>query len=121
MDETCTRTEKAAVPRVMTLGEDCIWSINSRAGGETSETAAAVAPAVSFGQPVGAGAGAGVGAAVITAVGTDVELADPAALWAVTTSLRVFPWSADLTEYSFPVAPVMPWHAPPVLLQMRHW
>jgi len=68
-----------------------------------SATAAALAPAASFGQPVGAGAGvdagAGAGAAATSPVGTEVELTEPSALCAVMTTRSVSPRSCDLIEY----------------------
>jgi hypothetical protein len=110
----------------MTPGFACIWSTCRRAGELTSVTATAEAPAASFGQPLPAGAGAGAGAGVaeaaaMTALGTDVAVSVPSAFRPVTWTRIALPWSFDLIEYSFPVAPVMSWQAPPFWSQMRHW
>jgi len=120
MAETWNLTVNAPVPRVITLGLACIWSICRRAGELTSATSAAVAPAASFVQPVPVGAGVAEPAAAIVAVGTDVPTSVPSAFLPVTWIRSVLPWSDAFAVYSVPVAPAMSWHAPPLVSQTRH-
>jgi hypothetical protein len=63
----------------------------------------------------------GVAAFVTTGVGTDVELSDPSALVAVTTTRSVFSRSTGLSTYSLLVAPLIDEQLPPFWSQRRHW
>src|SRR3954468_8278596 len=92
------------------------WSTCKRAGEETLVTVTAVAPAASFGQPVGDGAGV----LPILAV-TALALSEPALFVAVTRARIVRPTSPERTPYVVDVAPPMSLHEPPPASQSRHW
>src|SRR5579885_2055553 len=90
----------------------------SRAGGETALTASVPLPLV--GQPLRVD-GCGCGAALTTAVGTDVEVAEPALFVAFSRTRSVFPTSTCFSAYVEPVAPEMLEQLPPFWSQRRHW
>jgi hypothetical protein len=75
-----------------------------------------VEPTCGAPEMVGACVVPGVVAAAMTAVGADVEDADPSALLAVTVTRRVCPTSADPTVYLLAVTPVIAVHASPFWL-----
>jgi hypothetical protein len=57
----------------------------------------------------------------ITAVGVEVEDADPCAFRAVTWTRSVVPWSTDLSTYVLSFAPEIDEQLPPFASQRRHW
>jgi len=101
------------VDGVISPGVTVCWPIANRAGEVTSETLTAPVPA---GHPV-AGGGAG---AVTTAVGTDVELVEPALFVAVTATRNVVPTSACVSTYVCAVAPPIAAQLAPVASQRLH-
>src|SRR5439155_7241298 len=95
----------------MTDGSTENLSITSLAGALTAVTAAVPEP---DGQPVAGGL------AVITELGADVAEFEPEPFVAVTRTRSVWPTSAPLRVYTWPVAPPMSEHPPPFLLQRPH-